>query len=373
MIPLIRAGGTHAQAGARIGEETVRGDPAGNGDARARHRSRAALPRAGGRSTCHGSSKKSTRAPAAAEVDPLRLFAACVDELSFATRRGGEPARCTDLAATPAITADNHLLVGHNNDLTAGDEHDVVAIEWKVEDEPTIFTLGIGPWISVGWNEAGLSVTGNEVAPKDEGIGVPRLLQVRDVLTRTTLPEAVKAILHPRAPPPTTGCVAQGDYAVSIEGSATVGEGIAPAPDGTLAHTNHYVHPDMLDYEASEKVDGSATRLHRARELLSESLGEPVTRTRLRTILSDHENAPDSLCRHGHRPDDAQTAFWCVAGRDRPHGHVRPRQSLRLRSRALRLHLDVTQSTVLLGVPQTRDATRGLVVCNTDNTGAKTG
>jgi isopenicillin-N N-acyltransferase like protein len=312
MIPLIRATGTHAQTGARIGEETRDAIRRGTEtlefdiDLVLRYRAPAVkyLPWV---------VEEIDACAAAAEVDPLRLFAACVDELSFATRREAMPARCTDLAATPAITADNHLLVAHNNDLVAGDEHDVVAIEWKVEDEPTIFTLGIGPWISVGWNEAGLSVTGNEVAPKDEGVGVPRLLQVRDVLTRTTLPEAVKAILHPARASSYNWVVAQGDYAVSIEGSATVGEGIAPAPDGTLVHTNHYVHPEMLDYEGSEKIEGSATRLHRARELLSESLGEPVTRTRLRTILSDHENAPDSLCRHGHRPDDPQTAFWCIA------------------------------------------------------------
>jgi isopenicillin-N N-acyltransferase-like protein len=165
----------------------------------------------------------------------------------------------------------------------------------------------------VGWNEAGLSVTGNELAPKDAGIGVPRLLQVRDVLTRTTLPEAVKAILHPARASSYNWVVGQGDLVVSIEGSATAGEGIAPAPDGTLAHTNHYVHPDMLDYEASETVDGSATRLRRARELLSEALGDPITRTGLREMLSDHENAPHSLCRHGHSPGDAQTVFWSVA------------------------------------------------------------
>lgn len=312
MIPLIRATGTHVQAGARIGEETRDSIRRGTEtleldiDLVLRYRAPAVkyLPWV---------VEEIDACAVAAEVDPLRLFGACVDELSFATRREAMPARCTDLAATAAITADNHLLVAHNNDLVAGDEHDVVAIEWKVEDEPTIFTLGIGPWISVGWNEAGLSVTGNEVAPKDEGIGVPRLLQVRDVLTRTTLPEAVKAILHPARASSYNWVVAQGDYVVSIEGSATTGEGIAPAPDGTLAHTNHYVHPEMLDYEASDRVDGSATRLHRACELLSESLGEPITRTRLRAILSDHENAPDSLCRHGHRPDDAQTAFWCVA------------------------------------------------------------
>ena len=222
------------------------------------------------------------------------------------------PARCTDVAAVPTLTADGHLLVAHNNDLCAGDENDVVAIEWKVDGEPTTFTLGLGPWISVGWNEAGLSVTGNEVAPKDEGVGIPRLLQVRDVLTRTTLPEATRAILHPARASSYNWVVAQGEVVLSIEGSATAAEAIAPAEDGTLAHTNHYVHPEMADYEASASSEGSAARLQRAKELLTDSLEEAVTRTRLREILSDHEGS-EPLCRHGSEPGDSQTAFWCVA------------------------------------------------------------
>jgi isopenicillin-N N-acyltransferase-like protein len=106
--------------------------------------------------------------------------------------------------------------------------------------------------------------------------------------------------------------VAQDDVVMSIEGSATAAEAIAPAEDGTLAHTNHYVHPEMLDFEASASSEGSTARLQRAKELMTESLEEAVTRTRLREILSDHEGS-EPLCRHASRPGDSQTAFWCIA------------------------------------------------------------
>lgn len=196
MIPHVRVTGTHAQAGAAIGAatsaaiqrrvEALEYDP----DLVLRFRAPAVkyLPWV---------VEELDAAANAAEIDPLRLFAASIEEIHTARVREAAPTGCTDIAATSALSADGHLLVGHNNDLTAGEEEDVVAIEWRVEDEPTIFTLGIGPWISVGWNDAGLSVTGNELSPKDEGIGIPRLLQVRDVLTRQSLPDAVKAILHP--------------------------------------------------------------------------------------------------------------------------------------------------------------------------------
>lgn len=309
-IPLIRASGTHLEAGAAIGAATAdyirRTSEAAAADRELVLRYRAAsvkhLPWV---------VEELDAAAQAAEADPLALFADAVLELSTFSQTQ-TPSRCTDIATMPALTADGHLLVAHNNDLTAGDENDVVAIEWKVEKEPTIFTLGLGPWISVGWNEAGLSITGNEVAPKDEGVGIPRLLQVRDVLTRTTLTDATRAILHPARASSYNWVVAQDDVVMSIEGSATAAEAIAPAEDGTLAHTNHYVHPEMLDYEASASGEGSSARLQRAKELLTDSLDESVTRARMREILSDHESS-EPLCRHGSGPGDAQTAFWCVA------------------------------------------------------------
>ena len=309
-IPLIRAAGTHREAGAAVGTETrdyihrsIEGVEFDH-DLVLRYR---------GASVKHlpWVVEELDAAARAAEVDAIALFADAVFELSTFSQTK-VPAHCTDVAAVPTLTADGHLLVAHNNDLSAGDEDDVVAIEWKVEGEPTIFTLGLGPWISVGWNDAGLSITGNEVAPKDEGVGIPRLLQVRDVLTRRTLAEATKAILHPARASSYNWVVAQDDVVLSIEGSATAAEAIAPAEDGTLAHTNHYVHPEMVEFEASASSDGSTARLQRAKELMTESLEEAVTRTHLREILSDHEGS-EPLCRHGSQPGDSQTAFWCIA------------------------------------------------------------
>jgi hypothetical protein len=68
----------------------------------------------------------------------------------------------------------------------------------------------------------------------------------------------------------------------------------------------------MLDFVASASSEGSPPRLQRAKELMTESLEEAVTRTRLRKILSDHEGS-EPLCRHGSAQGDSQTAFWCIA------------------------------------------------------------
>ena len=90
-------------------------------------------------------------------------------------------------------------------------------------------TVGIGPWISVGFNSAGLSLTGNEVAPNDNRPGIPRLLHVRDIVRRRTLDDAVTAALHPaRASSYNTVLAHAGGGVVSVEGSATDAELIRP-------------------------------------------------------------------------------------------------------------------------------------------------
>ena len=196
------------------------------------------------------------------------------------------------------------LAVMHSRQRVA-DEEDVVAIEWRVPGEPVVFTLGIGPWISVGWNDAGLSVTGNELAPNDERVGIPRLLQVRDVLTRRNLADAVEAVLHPARASSYNWVLAHASGEVAnVEGSATTAA-VSEPEDGVLTHTNHYVDPAMIGFERSANASGSAVRLRREAELVAERID-------LREALCDHENAPNSICRHGDE-EGTKTVFWCVA------------------------------------------------------------
>src|SRR2546423_10913421 len=132
-----------------------------------------------------------------------------------------------------------------------------------------MFTIGIGPWISVGWNAAGLSLTGNELSPNDNRVGVPRLVQVRDMLRKRTMDEAVAAALRPDRASSYSNVLAHRDGSVvCVEGSATDAE-LLRADDGTLAHTNHYVGERMLRYQGDmEYAEGSAVRYRRARALL---------------------------------------------------------------------------------------------------------
>jgi isopenicillin-N N-acyltransferase-like protein len=242
-----------------------------------------------------------------AGLDPLAVFAASIEELV----PDEAPTGCTDLVVTGARTADGHVLVAHTNDLYAEDEAGIVAIEWRVPGQPVAFTLGAGPWVSVGWNDAGLAVTGNEVSPNDEGVGIPRILQVRDVLSRRTLDEAVEATLHPARSSAYNWVLAHRDgTAANVEASATSAVVQQPGADGLLTHTNHYTHDGMVSFERPGDYANSCARLDRAREL---GAGDRFTVEGLRELLADHENGENAICRHGDEPKAIATVFWCVA------------------------------------------------------------
>lgn len=259
-----------------------------------------------------------------AGVDPRALFAASIEEIwTVQPSQAGGPAtgRCSDLVVGPPWTADGHLWVAHTNDLSPESEASLVAVERRVPGEPVVFSLGIGPWISVGWNDAGLSLTGNELSPNDDRIGVPRLLMVREQLTARSIDAAVALALRPdRASSYNTVFAHRDGRAVNVEGSA--GDAVVRPlmPGGTLAHTNHYVEPEMLRYEGDPAYAvRSGVRYQRACALLETAAAGPpgtVTPELLRVWLSDHEGAPNAICRHpAAEPDGSttKTVLWCLA------------------------------------------------------------
>jgi hypothetical protein len=274
----------------------------------------------------------------AAGVDPIALFAASIEEIwdvrpSQATAGAMVDGRCSDLVAGPPATADGHIWVAHTNDLSPASEAKLVAIEWQVPGEPVVLSLGIGPWVSVGWNDTGLSLGGNELSPNDDRVGVPRLLMVREQLTARTLGEAVTMALRPdRASSYNTVFAHRDGGIVNVEGSATDAEVTGPSAGGTLAHTNHYVCDRMRRYEGDPAYAArSAVRLGRALELLDGPDGAgpargSITSESMLAALSDHATSP-SICRHEGTGDRSVTVFWCltdVTAGDIRYGRGRP-------------------------------------------------
>jgi isopenicillin-N N-acyltransferase-like protein len=352
-IPLLRVAGSHREVGRAVGAATApvlrdavafdAGLPAGR--SRGEQLALAARYRDATAAATPWLVEEIDGAAEGAGVDSLALFAASIEEIwsvrpSQAGTAEAVPGRCSDLVIGAPHTADGHLWVAHTNDLGERSEAELVAVEWRVPGDPVVFSIGIGPWISVGWNDAGLSLTGNELSPNDERVGVPRLLMVREQLAARTMEAAIGMALRPdRASSYNTVFAHRDGRVANVEGS---GGAAVVRPVGTgewLAHTNHYVEPDMLRYEGDPAyARRSAVRYERACSLLAGAAAAPpgsVTPAVLRAWLSDHHGVPDSICRHpGATPgpgrvdgpetgDEAsvKTVFWVLA--DVTAGEVR--------------------------------------------------
>jgi isopenicillin-N N-acyltransferase like protein len=252
----------------------------------------------------------------AAGVEPIDLFAASIEEIWYEPRVPRGAGRCSDVVAGLGATADGHLLVGHTNDLPPAVEDRIVGIEQRVGDDPTIFQLGGVPWLSVGWNSAGLSLTGNELSPNDERVGISRSHQVLEMMRARTLGEMVGMSLRPDRASSYNNVLSSSDGGVAnVEGSATEAEVTGLDHDAHLAHTNHYVCDRMQPFEGDPRyARRSAVRFERARSLIAAQPPGTVTPAVVRSILSDHEGAPDAICRHPEPgAADSKTVFWCVA------------------------------------------------------------
>lgn len=251
-------------------------------------------------------------AAAGSGIDLLDLMPLATEEIWNAPQA---PERCSDFAAGPPITADGGVWLAHNNDLAPATAERIVAVEWRIDGEPPLFTIGVGGiFISVGYNAAGVSLTGNEVSPNDDRIGIPRLLIVRDILAQRSATDAIRAATRPDRASSYNNLIAHRDGTiVNVEGSAT-DYALLYAEHGWTVHTNHYVAPAMLRYEADPNdIAGSVARYRRAHELMANTAG-PVTPAVLRGFLADRLGAPMCLC----RDDEAtRTVFWCIIGLSR--------------------------------------------------------
>jgi isopenicillin-N N-acyltransferase-like protein len=323
-IPLLRARGSHREVGAQVGAacaDAIRQAVAFEGDlpagrTRAEQLALADRYRLVTAEAYPWFMEELEGAADSAGVDPLAVFACTIEEIWYEPRTHALRGRCSDLVAVPPATAGDRVLVGHNNDLSRSYQESLVAIEWRVEGDPTVLSIGNGIWISAGWNSAGISFTGNELAPNDERVGIPREVQFRSMLRQPTLDMAIgEALRHDRASSYNQVLVDGSGRAVNVEGSATDAELTDPDEHGHLVHTNHYVCEAMLRYEGDPAyAEHSALRYRRAAELLGAQPPGSITAERMREMLSDHEHAPDSLCRHPERfGGESATVFWCVA------------------------------------------------------------
>lgn len=150
-------------------------------------------------------------------------------------------------------------------------------------------------------NQAGVVQTTNFIGSTRSEVGVPRYLIGRAILEAENLDEAVEiASMAPRAYPyhHNLAALGDGDYC-SVE---TTPEATAVVrPQGLFVHTNHLLHEPTSHYpyeDAEYRETSSASRYAVLEAQLAGADPAAVTAGDLLRMLSSHERAPYSPCRH---------------------------------------------------------------------------
>jgi isopenicillin-N N-acyltransferase like protein len=227
-----------------------------------------------------------------------------------------DASECTTFAALPEATSNGKPIIGQNADLPAFYGEISVVVELVPDDQPTVLMVTpAGQMSYIGINDRGMGVFANFVTCDGWRIGFPRYFLSRLALTHERVDDAVTAIRSvPRASSRNLIMIDSHGTAVDLETTPTRDARIEPV-DGLLAHSNHYVAPELADEERSKgrQLENSRKRLERMIALLRERHGQ-LDHVQMKAIMRDRVDVPDALCReHGDEDSDMMTFASVIA------------------------------------------------------------
>jgi isopenicillin-N N-acyltransferase-like protein len=225
----------------------------------------------------------------------------------------GQPDGCTALAIEPPQSANGHLLLGQNWDWIP-EVSGAVLHTTEVDGLETLgFTEAGIVGSKIGLNSAGLGLTINGLMTTVDDwsqVALPFHARCYAILRSRTLDQAVAVVVEEQRPCSANFLLAQPSAgALDLEAAPTLVNTITP-DRGMLVHANHFVDPVSLGVEepVTEKRPHTYLRHDRLRVLLEART--PVSLGDLEVVLRDHDNYPDSICRHENREDGPEE--WCI-------------------------------------------------------------
>jgi isopenicillin-N N-acyltransferase-like protein len=175
-----------------------------------------------------------------------------------------------------------------------------VVLDIREADTPGILTLTeAGTLGKIGLNTEGVGIAVNGLhSRRPAARGVPLFVAIRKALAAPTLVEALRIMsTTPKDGPHHYMVASRGGVAFSIEALPSEFDLLRPAGP-FLVHTNHYLSPRfVVRPECRLREPGSVVRLSRAERLLAAHRG-PIGVAEAKDVLSDHSDAPASICSH---------------------------------------------------------------------------
>lgn len=232
---------------------------------------------------------------------------------------------CTTFVVFPERTHDSSIIAAQNVDNRASsrtvDRGIILHMVPKKGPEMLAFCRA-GNLYPHGINSTGMTRVGNALTSVlDRDFGVCTDLIGRVCLEQEAVEDAVEAVMKARRSKSNTVIMTDRSGRAAIAewcpDDIALLEPHESIPNrGYFFHTNHFLHPDMLKYEArhDDRLANSVKRLERIKELLQEwdRVGDKLTIGTVERFLSDHANASDSICSHLEPPRKLVSTVACV-------------------------------------------------------------
>jgi isopenicillin-N N-acyltransferase-like protein len=209
-----------------------------------------------------------------------------------------------DYCTAVAVSANGRHVIGHDMDWYTIDAPNNMLYDVTVPDGTRFIGIAGAAYLPmIGMNSHGIGSVSNSVHSDDNRLGVPNVFVRRWTLEAATLEEARdRGLLAARARGTNHFYNDLDGRLWDIETSATASAFMER--DSFMAHTNHYVAPEMAPFEG-ERYQESSTRLATAERMLAEGIArgdDPVEL--VASVLRGHEPSPDD-CICGHpSPED---------------------------------------------------------------------
>lgn len=225
---------------------------------------------------------------------PEVLFLHMRTELAHRNKSG-----CSAFAVSPDVSKNGILLSGQNWDNLPYFKDKMIVLRLRPKNKPEVMQVTFPGVIGyIGINSRGVSIWDNQLMCPGWKVGVPHYFLKRMVLEQDSMEGAVELLFKSEKASSENFVITDGSGKIcSVECTPHDIE-ILAAGNGAICHTNHFLSNKFLSQERYvAELPDTCSRLVRFRELL-EKFHARLSSETMKTILSDHENFPNSLCRH---------------------------------------------------------------------------
>ena len=221
---------------------------------------------------------------------------------------------CTSFAVSPRCSARSHLLMGQNWDWIPWVQGAVLHSDGPGGLEILAFTEAgvVGGKIGLNSSGLGLAINGMTTTTDDwSRLSTPFHVRCHEILRRERFEDAVAVVTGEERACSTNFLIAQPpDRAADLEAAPDAVRTLA-WENGKIVHTNHFLDPAAIGIrEPPIERLSSRTRIKRFTDLVRTE--SRLTMEDLARNLRDHDDAPQSVCRHGDSADPPEEQYVTV-------------------------------------------------------------